>query len=47
MSTLLHSEEDKQALKEKRVPFWLLVSMLDDGITEEQILKKYPFTFNC
>ena len=24
------------------VPFWLIVSMLDDGMTEEQILKQYP-----
>jgi len=32
----------KYYLKGTRVPVWLLVSMLDDGITEEQILKKYP-----
>ena len=29
-------------LKETPVPVWLLVSMLDDGMTKEQILHQYP-----
>lgn len=29
-------------LKGTRVPVWLLVSMLDDGMTEEQIMKQHP-----
>jgi uncharacterized protein (DUF433 family) len=34
--------DSKYYLKGTRVPVWLLVSMLDNGITEEQILIKYP-----
>ena len=28
--------------EEKPIPVWLLVSMLDDGMTKEQIVKQYP-----
>ena len=33
---------DKSTSSKTRVPVWLLVSMLDDGMTTEQILKQYP-----
>lgn len=33
---------DSKFLSGTNVPVWLLVSMLDDGMTEEQILKLYP-----
>lgn len=42
MNTLLRSESDKPNFKEPRLPFWMLVNMLDNGTTEEQILKQYP-----
>ncbi|GEM_PF-7119975 len=35
-------QDSKFYLKGTRVPVWLLVNMLDEGKTEEQILQKYP-----
>ena len=34
--------DSKFYLKGTRIPVWLLVSMLDNGKTEEQILQQYP-----
>jgi uncharacterized protein (DUF433 family) len=32
----------KPCIKGTRIPVWLVVSMLGDGMTEEEILKQYP-----
>ncbi|MGN6353886.1 MAG: DUF433 domain-containing protein [Parafilimonas sp.] len=42
MNTLLRSESEKPKLMEAGLPFWKLVNMLDNGMTEEQIINQYP-----
>ncbi|MFT4155360.1 DUF433 domain-containing protein [Parafilimonas sp.] len=42
MNILLHSETEKPKLNEAGLPFWKLVNMVNNGATEEEILKQYP-----
>jgi uncharacterized protein (DUF433 family) len=32
----------KACIKSTRIPVWLVVGMLGDGVTEDEILKQYP-----
>jgi uncharacterized protein (DUF433 family) len=32
----------KPCIKRTRIPVWLVVSMLGDGMAEDEILKQYP-----
>ena len=46
--TLSHISSDpeimhgKPCIKGTRIPVWLVVSMLGDGMTEDEILQQYP-----
>ena len=42
ISFLPETTHSKSYLKGLRIPVWLLVSLIGNGTTEEQIFKQYP-----